>query len=115
MVDPTSLTRNIKRQQSLDIVERIAVLIAEDNVVNRKVLCNMLNCVGIECIYVANNGREAVEMSSQKDYDIIFMDMQMPIMCGNEACRIILARCEGRERHPKTAFVSGHASSTFES
>jgi CheY-like chemotaxis protein len=114
VVDPTSRARNTVKLQPLDIVKRIDVLIAEDNVINQKVLCKMLNRVGVEHIDIANNGREAVEMATQKNYDIIFMDMQMPIMCGDEACRIILDRCKARDRRPKIAFVSAHASTNFE-
>lgn len=98
----------------LDILKDVEVLIAEDNVINQKVICRMLQRSGVERIDVAQNGQEAVEMCASKHYDVIFMDMQMPIMCGDEACRIILESYKGRPRRPKIAFVSAHVSTTFE-
>jgi CheY-like chemotaxis protein len=113
-VDATYGRLRSVKQQTLDMVNRIDVLIAEDNIINQKVLCKMLNRVGVERIDVANNGREAVDMAARKEYDVIFMDMQMPVMCGDEACRLILENYRGRERRPKIAFVSAHVSTTFE-
>jgi CheY-like chemotaxis protein len=98
----------------VDILKEVEVLIAEDNVINQKVLCRMLQRSGVERIDVADNGQEAVERCASKHYDVIFMDMQMPIMCGDEACRIILESYKGRPRRPKIAFVSAHVSNTFE-
>lgn len=55
----------------------IRVLIAEDNVINQKVLRHMLQRLGINNVDVANNGKEAVDMSSAQEYELIFMDMQV--------------------------------------
>jgi len=68
----------------------IHVLVAEDNKINQKLITNVLNRVGIE-VSVANNGKEAYEMRMENNYDIIFMDIQMPIMGGIESTVNILS------------------------
>lgn len=68
------------------------VLIAEDNLINQKVLHRVLKKIGINDIDIVNNGKEAVEITLHKHYDVIFMDIQMPIMDGFEATREIVSR-----------------------
>ena len=64
-------------------------LVAEDNIINQKLIVNILKGFGLT-VDVANNGLEAVEKrKSVQDYDLIFMDIQMPIMDGIEATKII--------------------------
>ena len=64
------------------------ILIAEDNLMNQYVITHILNKMGYEP-EIVNNGMEAVEAANQKDFDIILMDMQMPVMDGLEATRVI--------------------------
>ena len=60
------------------------ILLVEDNIFNRKLAQNLFKSLGFE-IDLAENGREAVKMASEKSYDIIFMDMLMPEMDGLQA------------------------------
>lgn len=72
-------------------IERVQeVLIAEDNVVNRLVLREMLQHIGCH-VDEARTGIEAVQLSSKKIYDLIIMDLRMPELDGIEATRLICA------------------------
>ena len=71
----------------------LKVLAAEDNEINAEILTELLSDEGVVCD-IAHNGREALEMFEKSEpgqYDIIFMDVQMPVMNGYEATRAIRA------------------------
>jgi len=68
----------------------VRILLAEDNVINQKLAQIILTKAGYH-VEVANNGKEAVEKYTQspEDFDLIFMDIQMPEMNGMEATKAI--------------------------
>jgi CheY-like chemotaxis protein/HPt (histidine-containing phosphotransfer) domain-containing protein len=69
-------------------IEGYRVLLVEDNELNQQVATMTLSHFGLK-VEVANNGKEAVEMLATKTFDIVLMDVQMPIMDGYEASRLI--------------------------
>jgi signal transduction histidine kinase/FixJ family two-component response regulator len=78
--------------EEVDFSERpIRILAAEDNAVNQLVLKTLLGQAGIEPTIV-DNGEEAVEAWETGDWDIILMDIQMPVMDGPTATRLIRSR-----------------------
>ena len=64
------------------------VLLVEDNLVNREVAVALLRAVGL-AVDTAANGQEAVEKARAKRYALVLMDMQMPVMDGMAATRVI--------------------------
>lgn len=66
------------------------ILVAEDNVVNQKIVTLLLEKLGLKA-HVVNNGLQAVHAVSERDYPIVLMDCQMPEMDGFAATRSIRA------------------------
>jgi CheY-like chemotaxis protein/HPt (histidine-containing phosphotransfer) domain-containing protein len=69
---------------------RARILLAEDNEINQLIATELLEhaCVEVE---VASNGKEAVDLFLTRDFDLILMDIQMPVMDGTDATRAIRA------------------------
>jgi len=71
-----------------DGIEKLRMLLAEDNAVNRKVMLLLLKRLGCSAD-VADNGREAFEACQRSHYDVVFMDVHMPEMDGFESTQHI--------------------------
>jgi signal transduction histidine kinase/DNA-binding response OmpR family regulator len=69
----------------------LSVLLAEDNVVNQRLVARLLEKRG-HAVEIASNGREAVEKSWRQTFDVILMDVQMPELNGFDATRAIRER-----------------------
>jgi PAS domain S-box-containing protein len=68
--------------------EGLAILVAEDNILNQKLIKILLTAVGCKVDF-AGHGQEALEMLQKKTYGLVFMDVQMPVMDGFTATRAI--------------------------
>jgi CheY-like chemotaxis protein len=64
------------------------ILVVDDNKINQKLMLNILRKLGYSSDFVLG-GKEAVELVAISDYDLVFMDITMPIMDGFEATRLI--------------------------
>ncbi len=76
--------------QDISFLSGSEILLVEDNQINQEIIIGLLEDSGIN-IEIANNGKEAVEKfeTNHKKYELILMDLQMPIMDGYEATKII--------------------------
>ncbi|MEN9906972.1 MAG: hypothetical protein RLZZ540_113 [Bacteroidota bacterium] len=83
-------------------------LIVEDNIINQKVLYKLLNKLNIPSD-IANNGKEAVSLYNENDYDIIFMDLHMPEMDGFEATKEIHSLAKYKSRNIPIIAVTASA------
>ena len=81
-----------------------SILIVDDNELNREVVIDLLSHQGYQ-LDEAKDGVEAVELVKQKHYDIVLMDIMMPIMDGVEATKQIRAM-KGFEEPPKIIAVT---------
>ncbi|RLD74553.1 MAG: hypothetical protein DRJ10_16755, partial [Bacteroidetes bacterium] len=77
-------TNNEFVDETVELPSGIKILLAEDNLINQKVSSIMIKQIGYECD-IAANGEEAYTMHLKNNYDVIFMDILMPVMDGMEA------------------------------
>jgi CheY-like chemotaxis protein len=75
------------------------VLVAEDTATGRQVIREHLDGEGFELTF-AENGAEAVALTRERSFDVILMDLRMPVMDGMEAIRTIRADEAGHTRTP---------------
>ncbi len=83
------------------------ILLAEDNDINKMIVLEMLDETGVD-VDVAVNGAEAIEQLGREHYDLILMDVQMPVMDGYQATREIRAMGGRYETIPIIA-MTAHA------
>ena len=86
--------------------QKLRILLAEDNIVNQKVMLRMLNKLGYTADAVAD-GKEVLQALERQWYDVVLMDVQMPEMDGIEATREI--RQKWQASGPKIIAVTAHA------
>ncbi len=86
----------------------LRILLVEDNPFNRRVASLMLQKHGDE-IVIATNGKEALDLAIRDPFDLILMDVQMPVMDGIEATIAIRAAEAGTGRHLPIIAMTAHA------
>lgn len=76
--------KELNLNKVIQIPDTLKILVAEDNLINQKVTRLTLKQLGLDCEIVCN-GQEAIDQFKQNNYDLILMDMQMPIVDGLSA------------------------------
>ncbi len=86
----------------------LRVLLAEDNRLNQTLVIRMLEKAG-HSVKLATNGREALELLGGADFDVVLMDLQMPVMDGLEATAAIREKEKASGGHIPIIAVTAHA------
>jgi PAS domain S-box-containing protein len=98
------LTRHTVREQQ----RVLSFLVAEDNVINQKLIARLLEKRG-HTVVLAQNGREALEVLEKQSFDIVLMDGQMPEMDGFEATKRIREKEKTNGTHLPIIALTAHA------
>ncbi len=88
--------------------KRYTILVAEDNQTNQKFISTILHKMGHEVV-CCSNGAQALEELEQGTYDCILMDIQMPIMNGEDALKEIRRQEQGTGRHQPVLALTAYA------
>jgi two-component system, sensor histidine kinase and response regulator len=89
---------------------RLRILLAEDNLVNRKLAVHLLKSRGYK-VEVSTNGREALEALEKDSFDAVILDVQMPVMGGLEAATAIRTKEQKSGGHIPIIALTAHAMS----
>ncbi|MDQ7054531.1 MAG: response regulator [candidate division KSB1 bacterium] len=87
---------------------KLRILLAEDNLVNQKLAVRLLEKHGFS-VAVAENGQQALELLEKEPFDLILMDIQMPVMTGYEATQAIRKREAVTGEHIPIIALTAHA------
>jgi len=94
--------------QSLERLKGLKVLLAEDNPVNQLVTKDLLHSVGVEVV-LGDNGVEAIRALEAADFDVVLMDIQMPVMDGYKAMTHIRTEMAWSKRTIPILALTAHA------
>jgi len=105
VIDTSSVNRDFEGKTALVI---------EDNLINQKLIDKVLSALGFT-VTLANNGKEGLETRMVQNFDVIFMDVQMPIMDGLTATKEILSfEARNQQKHIPIIALTANATDTDE-
>jgi PAS domain S-box-containing protein len=106
-IDPgvNTVFETVKQRETFN--KQLSILVVEDKVVNQKVISLMLNALGHQ-VTLAGNGQEALDIFPDGKFDLILMDIQMPVMDGITATQIL------KEKYDDLPPVVGLSANAFE-
>ena len=99
--------KNGNQDKMMKAIKGLKILYAEDKIINQKVITLMLSHAKVD-VALANNGAEALDMMGKNKYDVILLDMIMPVMDGMETVKAI------REQFDSSPPLIGVTASTME-
>jgi len=105
---PQQLTPDADTLSGSTATRRLRILLAEDNQVNQRLAVRLLEKQG-HLVVVASTGREALEAVSREEFELILMDVQMPVMNGYDATRAIRACERNSGRHIPIIALTAYA------
>jgi CheY-like chemotaxis protein len=105
---PTAPVTRSSEREPHDRRASAVILLAEDNHVNQLFACRLLKKLGHE-VTVVDNGVEALAALDRTLFDLVFMDMQMPVMDGIEATQAIRAREADSQKHIPIVALTANA------
>jgi CheY-like chemotaxis protein len=92
------------------ILSRLNILVVDDNIVNRRVCVAQLQKLGVWSISEAEDGRQAIDAARDQSFDLILMDVQMPVIDGLEATQQIrLSLSNSNSRQPRIIGLTANA------
>jgi CheY-like chemotaxis protein len=94
-------------------LRRLSILLAEDNPTNQKLATRLLEKRG-HSITTVGNGRDAIEALSRNDFDLVLMDVQMPVMDGWKATEVIRHQEQDTGRHIPILALTAHAMKDYQ-
>ncbi len=94
-------------------LRRLSILLAEDNPMNQKLAIRLLEKRG-HTITTVNNGRDAVQAIGQRDFDVVLMDVQMPVMDGWKATEAIRHQEQATDSHVPILGLTAHATKEYQ-
>lgn len=98
--EPTnmSLDSYINKNNLSGLKDNVRILIAEDVYINQKVVVSFLNKLGFTNIQVVDNGQKCLDLALENNYDIIILDIKMPIMTGDEVLKRLIIEYKKDQR-----------------
>ena len=108
VITPLSPEETLLRKQPSKELKDVNILLVEDNVINQKITMLTLKPL-VKSIDTAINGKEAVDKFEQSSYDLILMDIQMPVMSGLVAAEKIRTIETGRKTHVPIIAITANA------
>ncbi|MFA6223303.1 MAG: response regulator [Desulfomonilaceae bacterium] len=98
----------IRSSANQELKPGLEILVAEDNLINQKLATYMLKGLGHN-VSIATNGQEALDSIRKARFDVILMDVQMPVMDGLEATKRIREQEKSLNRHTPIVALTAHA------